>query len=315
MNPTFLIASAAAFALVTGLVLWLSLRLYGDREVDSRLDGLNGTTPQPPRKESSERDAIRQRFSRFAAGLLPNNQAERERLQTRLMWAGIYAPGAVGVYLFTRIFLTLLPLVMGLVAARTGWGESHQTLLWGAIGGLGGLLLPDLWLRSRKNQRHEVLQRSLADFLDLAVACVESGLSLEGALQRVTEELQIAHPMLAGEMHVVQRQIHLGAAPETALKNFADRTDFEPLHTLSGLIQHSRRFGTSVGETLRTHAEMLRTQREQRLEELAQKTSVKILFPTLLFIFPAIFVILAAPAAIKLSESFGQPGTEEVRSE
>jgi tight adherence protein C len=120
----------------------------------------------------------------------------------------------------------------------------------------------------------------------------------------VTNELEVAYPILAGEMAVVQRQIELGASPDLALRNFAERSDLGSLLSLSTLLEQARRFGTSLTEALRTQAEMMRYQREQLAEELAQRAAVKILFPTLLFIFPAIFVVLVGPAAVQLAATF-----------
>ena len=128
---------------------------------------------------------------------------------------------------------------------------------------------------------------------------MQSGTEHGSRLQRVTDEIEVAHPVLAGEMAVVQRQIELGATPDVAIRNFAERSDLASLFSLSSLIEQARRFGTSLTEALRTQAEMMRYHREQRAEELAQKAAVKILFPTLLFIFPAIFVVLVGPAAVQ----------------
>jgi tight adherence protein C len=156
--------------------------------------------------------------------------------------------------------------------------------------------------------------KSLPDFLDLMVTCVQAGLSLNGALQRVTEELAVAHPVLAGEMGIVERQIELGAAPDLALRNFAERSDLAAIATLSTLVEQARRFGTSVSDALRTHAETIREQREQRAEEMAQKAAVKILFPTLLLIFPAIFVVLVGPAAVQITRTFASQHPVAVES-
>ena len=174
-----------------------------------------------------------------------------------------------------------------------------------------GIVLPSLWLHRRKVRRHAVLLKSLPYFLDLMVTCVQGGLSMNGALQRVTEELAVAHPVLAGEMGIVERQIELGASPDLALRNFAERSDLAPISSLSTLVEQSRRFGTSISEALRTHAEMIREQREQRAEEMAQKAAVKILFPTLLLIFPAIFVVLVGPAAVQIARTFSSPHAAE----
>jgi tight adherence protein C len=177
------------------------------------------------------------------------------------------------------------------------------------IGGIGWTL-PSSWLGWMKARRQLVLRNSLPDFLDLISTCLQSGLSFEAALQRVSDELRTAHPLLAGEMSVVQREIEFGKSPEQALRDFAERSDLDALRTLSTFVEQSRRFGSSMAETLQTHADMLRTQREQRAEERAQKAAVKILFPTLLFIFPPILVVLAGPAAIQLQERFSGSAEE-----
>lgn len=196
------------------------------------------------------------------------------------------------------------PPVIGLFADTFGWLDNDRGLYFGTlIGGLG-MVLPGFWLDHLKYQRHREFTRSLPDFLDLLVTCLEAGMSIEAALQRVSDELQLAHPTLGSEMKAVQTQIELGATPEAALRNLADRSAFDPLRSLSTVVQQARRFGTGIAEALRQHADGLRAQREQVAEEKAQKASVQILLPTMLLIFPAIFVVLAGPAAIKLSEAF-----------
>ena len=191
--------------------------------------------------------------------------------------------------------------LVGLFLGALGIVNPNRGLFYGSIAGGIGIILPNLWLARRKARRQSTLMKSLPDFLDLLVTCVQAGLSLNGALQRVTAELAVAHPVLAGEMGIAERQIELGAAPDLALRNFAERSDLAALATLSTLIEQARRFGTSICDALRTHAETIRDQREQRAEELAQKAAVKILFPTLLCIFPAIFVVLVGPAAVQIA--------------
>ena len=195
------------------------------------------------------------------------------------------------------------PLV-GFLLGQAGFVPPNNALLYGGIAGGFGIILPRFWLAHRKAKRQALLSRSLPDMLDLMVTCVQSGLSMEAALQRVTDEIEVAHPPLAREMAIVQRQIELGTTPDAAIRNFAERSDLACLFSLSSLVEQARKFGTSLTDALRTQADMMRYQREQRAEELAQKAAVKILFPTLLFIFPAIFVVLVGPAAMRLSEIF-----------
>ncbi|HEV8004088.1 MAG TPA: type II secretion system F family protein [Planctomycetaceae bacterium] len=311
---------ACTFLAVSGVTLFAFQRIWAiDERVDARLRALPGrrAVPRFSRRARSVEPPSGQSRSKIlgiAARLIPDDQREHTRLQVRLIHAGVYASWAPSVLLFVKLMLMAAPPIVGFVLAEIGMLDPNRALFFGGVAGGLGLLLPSLWLQRRKSRRQAAICRSLPDFLDLLVACVQSGLSLEGALQRVTDELTLAYPLLSGEMAIVQRQMELGATPDLALRSFAERSDLSPLYTLSTLIEQARRFGTSVTDALRTQAEMLRYQREQRAEELAQKASVKILFPTLLCIFPAIFVVLVGPAAVLLYEKFSAEPPTAARS-
>jgi len=321
MGWEFLLLMTCTFLAVSGVTFLAFHRIWAiDERVDARLRDLprGGAARRFSRRIRSgdqQSRKLRSKVASLAARLIPNDQRERTRLQARLVQAGIYASWAPNVFVLAKLLLIVVPPVIGLVLAEGGVLGPHRALFYGGIAGGLGLLVPSLWLQRRKTRRQTTLCRSLPDFLDLLVACVQSGLSLEAALQRVTDELALAYPLLSGEMAIVQRQIELGATPDLALRNFAERSDLSPLYSLSTLIEQARRFGTSITDALRAQAEMLRYQREQRAEELAQKASVKILFPTLLCIFPAIFVVLVGPAAMQLYEKFSDERPSAVRSE
>jgi tight adherence protein C len=183
----------------------------------------------------------------------------------------------------------------------------ETSLLVGSLAGGFGSIAPSLWLDRAISRRHLLLRKSLPDFLDLMIVCLEGGLSLQETIRRVGDELRIVHPALAFELSIVQRDIELGATVDQALKRFANRSDYEGVRSLSTFIREAQRFGTNITEALRNHADMLRSQREQAAEENAQKASVKILLPTLLLIFPAIFVVLVGPAIIQIQEAFTSP--------
>ena len=140
--------------------------------------------------------------------------------------------------------------------------------------------------------------------------CLEGGLSLQASIKKVADELRSAHPILGGELKIIDREIQLGRSPGEAIHNFARRTDLEEALSLASVIGQSEKFGASLVKSLRTHSETLRHQRKQRAEERAQKASTKILIPTLLFIFPAVFVVLLAPAVFRIMDVFkgGGPG-------
>src|SRR5262249_34160583 len=163
-------------------------------------------------------------------------------------------------------------------------------VIFGAFFGIFGLIAPSFWLDRRKASRQTAFRRALPDAMDVLVICLEGGLSLPGAIRRVASELQTAHPELAKEMNIVQREIQLGRTPGEALRRLADRSDLEEIRALASVIAQAERYGASLVRVLRIHADSLRIKRVQYAEELAQKASVKILFPTLLFILPCVFV-------------------------
>jgi tight adherence protein C len=140
----------------------------------------------------------------------------------------------------------------------------------------------------------------LPDALDMLVLCVEGGVSLPQAVQRVTTELHEAHPLLGTEMDIVQREMLLGLSVGEALRKFGQRADLEDVRTLASVLLQNERYGASVARALRIHADTLRQQRQQRAEEQAQKAAVTILFPTLVCIFPAIFIVILGPAAFQI---------------
>jgi tight adherence protein C len=312
MNWDSLTVPVCAFLAVSGLTYLAFHAIWArDRRVDDRLVELSSDTPSAQarlvRSDSPASNSVRSKVAKLAAQLLPNDKRERTQLQARLMHAGIYATWAPGVFLTVKIALIIVPVFVALFLGALGLCHPERILLYaGVVGGIG-IILPGLWLKRRKARRHSTLMKSLPDFLDLMVTCVQAGLSMNGALQRVTEELAVAHPALAGEMGIVERQIELGATPDLALRNFAERSDLAAISTLSTLVEQTRRFGTSISDALRTHAETIREQREQRAEEMAQRASVKILFPTLLLIFPAIFIVLVGPAAVQIVRTFSTP--------
>jgi tight adherence protein C len=310
MNWNVFGVQTCTFLAVSGLAYLAFRQIWSlDKRVRQRVDAMRYGRVVPVSMAASGRSAgtagnARSKILSAAARLVPNDDRERTQLEARLMHAGIYASWAPSVFLSVKLFLIAAPPVIGFLLGQAGFFQPRLSLLYGGIAGGFGIVLPRLWLDRRKMRRQATLMRSLPDLLDLMVACVQSGLSMEAALQRVTDEIEVAHPLLAGEMAVVQRQIELGATPDAAMRNFAQRSDLATLFSLSSLLEQARRFGTSLTEALRTQAEMMRYQREQRAEEMAQKAAVKILFPTMLFIFPAIFVVLVGPAAVRLSEMF-----------
>jgi len=165
---------------------------------------------------------------------------------------------------------------------------------------VAGMIGPSLWLDKRKSKRQNTLRRGLPDALDVLIICLEGGLGLQAGIKRVADELSSAHPVLGGELKIVDREIQLGRSPGEALNHFGRRSDLEDIISLASVVTQSERFGASLVKSMKTHSDGLRVKRKQKAEEKAQKASTKILAPTLLFIFPAVFVILLAPAVYQV---------------
>jgi tight adherence protein C len=319
MNPSLTWAMPLVFAGVTGLV-WTIIRLLApsDDRIDDRIRGLRGGESErlPDRAETRSQSPWMQLLSEWALYLMPRKSHDQGQLQLDLTHAGYYSKSAPTVFLLSQAGLAA---IFGVTAFWVGGAlgaRGFDLVLGGLIAACLAYLIPGFWLRQCKRKRQLMLRRSLPDFLDLSVTCLQAGMTLEGTLQRVSGEIDSAHPLLAVELSRVQHEIDLGATPDRAIASFGERTDSDVVRSLAMVCQQSRRFGTKLATALRTHADALRDRRENDAEEAAQKAAVKILIPTLLCLFPCIFIILAGPAAIQVTEEFGKvQGQEAVTSE
>lgn len=242
----------------------------------------------------------------MAKYLLPTEKKERKRLSERLMHAGLYNKNAVLVYSLSKIVMIGLAVLLGFAASSAGLMNLKDGLIAGALAGLLGTVGPSVWLDQRKKQRQTSLQRALPDALDVIVICVEAGLSLPASFKKVSMELHSAHPLLAGEFVIAQREIQMGCTTGEALRRFAGRFDLEELRSLAAVITQTEKFGASVVKALRVHADSLRIRRLHLAEERAQKAVVKLLIPTALFIFPALFVVVLGPAMFDIMRALDQ---------
>ena len=175
----------------------------------------------------------------------------------------------------------------------------RPNVAFGLGGCLLGYLLPGMALARMARKRQHKIQLGLADALDLMVVSVEAGLGLDQAILRVGDELSFAHPDLSEELRLVNIELRAGKARTDALRNLADRTGLEDIGSLATMLIQTDKFGTSVAQSLRVHCETLRTKRRQRAEEAAAKTGVKMVFPLVFCIFPAVWIVTIGPAAIK----------------
>ncbi len=256
--------------------------------IERRLDEIAGRPDAPPRERISY-DRIVNALKRIGQ-MAPKSPTEMGKLQRKLVYAGFRSREALVVFLGLRVGCALAAFAVASFAALS------VMFSFGAAG--LGYLLPSMVLGRKAKQRQHRIRLSLPDALDLLVVSVEAGLGLDQAIQRVGEELAVAHPDLAGELRMVNLELRAGTARSEALHNLADRTGVEDLASLVAMLVQTDRFGTSVAQSLRVHSDTLRVKRKQRAEEAAAKTGVKMVFPLVFCIFPAIWVVTIGPAAI-----------------
>jgi len=171
---------------------------------------------------------------------------------------------------------------------------------------MAGFYLPNLWLRLKISKRKETILKGFPDALDLMVVCVEAGMGLDSTINRVAKEIELNNKTLSDELTLYNLEMRAGKLRKDALKNLAMRTDVEEVNNLVTLLLQTEKFGTSVGQALTVYSDTMRTQRFQRAEEMAAKIPTKLLFPLVLFIFPALFVVILGPAVINIVRAFSK---------
>jgi tight adherence protein C len=228
---------------------------------------------------------------------VPKSPHELGRLRRKLATAGYYDMRAV-IYFSAAKYAC--PAVLALLVVLV-WGLSD----WPTAGAAAaiGYFVPEFWLRRQIRARKKSIENGLPDALDLMIVCIEAGSSLDQAIVKASDELEITHPALAEEFRLITTEVRAGKPRLEAFRNFAERTGVDDVRSLVTMLTQTDRFGTSVAQALRIHAETSRTKRRQRAEERAAKIGVKLVFPLVLFIFPSIYVVCLGPVAISIIRS------------
>jgi len=296
---------AMAFLITCGIVVGSVLLLRGKNpRVDDRLHDLSGKNGPKASSADPVRQLTRSTLPKLSGPLLPSQDEERTRLRSRLLHAGCYGRDAIYVFLGAKMVLMICPMVLGMLVGAVGLLSLFWAVLAGLLGSVIGMLAPGFWLGYRKGQRQASIRNGLPDVLDAVVICLEGGLTLPAAFQRVGSELATAHPLLASEMNIILREVQLGQSIGEALRHFADRADVEEIRSLASVVTQSQRYGASLVKAMRVYSDTFRLRRLMHAEEKAQTAAVKLLFPMLLFIFPAIFIVVLGPAVILIVQMF-----------
>jgi len=227
---------------------------------------------------------------------LPANTGKESSSRLLVIRAGFRSPNAIFV---VRSIKMLLPVAL-VVLVFVSKAYHSNPIIYPLIAAIAGYLLPELWLGWRVRARQNRLRKGLPDALDLLVICVEAGLGLDQAFLRVSQELHITHRELSDELQLVNLEMRVGKTRLEALRALGERTGLDDIKALVAMLIQTERFGTSIAQSLRVHADDLRIKRRQRAEEMGAKTSVKMVPPLVFFIFPALMVVILGPAVITL---------------
>jgi len=236
------------------------------------------------------------------ATIVPKSPKDLSQLRRRLTTAGYRTMNAAIWFSVAKLASPIL----AILAALSIFGLRQWVAM--ILAGMIGLMMPDLWLSRQTKRRQKVIRNGLPDALDLIIVCLEAGSSLDQAIVKTSDELAVAYPALAEELRLVTTEIRAGKPRLEAMKNFAARTRVDDVRALVAMLVQTDRFGTSVAQALRTHAETARTKRRQNAEERAAKLSVKLVFPLVFCLFPALYTVILGPAVIKIFRVFFQAG-------
>lgn len=286
-------------------VLWLIIQFVSNNssKASRRLDELRN--PALRNRNAGETPAgvtaiLEKAAPALSKALEPKTELEQSQLRIKLANAGFNNPSAPQLFLAIKALFALAGLAMGMIYGMTNHGLNQQGMTAIVLCGAAGFYFPGAVLWSIRRGRQQKIYLALPDALDLLVVCVEAGLGLDAAIQRVTDELHDMCPELCTEFQTCTMHMQMGRPRREVLHDLGIRTGVDDVRALAAILIQADRFGSSIGQALRVQSDSMRTKRRQIAEEKAQKTAVQMLFPLVLFIFPGIFVVLVGPAAIMM---------------
>jgi tight adherence protein C len=304
------IAPILAFVAIMAGVFWLLSTISNrNSQAEERLErigrpkSLMEIEMAQAEGKSSRFQGLKDAFSNIGGVMDGGNEAERGTLRVSLMNAGFRSENAVAVYQGIRIVCLVVFLLPALFFFLLKDGFTMKSIQWTVILGGLGFYLPQITLWHLRTTRQKEIFLSLPDALDLLVVCVESGLGLDAALRKVTEEMKDHAKIICEEFQLANLQLQMGRPRREVLHDLGVRTGVDDVRSLAAILIQADRFGSSIAQALRVQSDSMRTRRRQLAEEKAAKTAVQLIFPLVLFIFPAIFVVLVGPAAIQIQRN------------
>lgn len=309
MTP-ILVAILSGLSVTLVVISVFGLVTAPGRTVSQEIEELRSLDPSPfgsvsRRRRQSRKQSLQDVVGRLGEQVVNRGGLDLDGWSRRLVQAGYWNSEASRLFFGARVVLTAVLVFAGLLLGALFSVRLAGTLMIAAwLGGLGWLV-PAWYVLNRRRHRRAEITRALADALDLLVACVEAGIGLNQALVRVAEEIRNISQALSAELVMVNLEIRAGTPRDQALRNLAERTGVDDVDGLVSTMIQTERFGTSVGRALRVQADTLRQKRRQRAEEAAAKTTIKLIFPLVIFIFPALFVVILGPAVIQVVRALG----------
>ena len=296
-------------AIVAGTFWLLSVISARNSQAEERLERI-GRPKSLVEIEMSQAEAgggrfkgLQDAFKSLGGAMEPNTELEKSSLRIKLANAGFRSENAAGVYAGIRVVCLVAFLLPALFFFLLKDGFTTKSIEWTvALAGFG-FYLPQLGLWHLRTTRQKEIFLTLPDALDLLVVCVESGLGLDAALRKVTEEMKGHAKTICEEFSLANLQLQMGRPRREVLHDLGVRTGVDDVRSLAAILIQADRFGSSIAQALRVQSDSMRTRRRQLAEEKAAKTAVQLIFPLVLFIFPAIFVVLVGPAAIQIQKN------------
>jgi tight adherence protein C len=281
-----------SLATAAGTALWL---LTDPQSTRRRLSQVTATGETGAAEIGSVLGDEPSQLAKRARSFVPKSPKEMGRVQRMLASAGYHGEWPAIVFVVVQLVLPITVFVNGVWLYGPG-----TPMVFAGIAALLAYYLPNLWLGRAIEKRRTEIRNGLPDAIDLMIVCIEAGSGLDQALARVAEELGIAYPALTRELELISAEMRAGKPRMEAFKNFAERTKVDDVRSLVAMMVQTDRFGTSLGQALRTHAETSRTKRRQRAEEKAAKLGVKLLFPLVFCLFPAFYLVVLGPSILRI---------------
>lgn len=296
----FLVALTAAAGSVTSI---LGTEKGAARRLRRRL-APSPDLPELARQDERVAQLVARGLSPLARIVAPMGEAGTSELESKLLRAGYRAPSAVQIFLALKVILAGAGAGLTMLADALGPAPLPSAPAWAVALATIGMFLPNVWLDRRVAERQRAVEQGLPDVLDLLVTCVEAGLGLDIAIQRVAREIALARPELAQELTLAFLEVKAGARRSDALRHLAERTGVQDVKTLVATLNQTELFGTSVATALRVQSEGVRTRRMQSAESRAATLSVKMTFPLVICFLPAFVVVVLGPAIVNIAEVF-----------